>query len=245
LIASSIMSKKIAEGTESLVLNVTFGSGAFMKRLDQARELAETMVRLGAAHGVRTTAVLSRMDTPLGRSAGNALEITESIEALNGGGPDDLLEITLALAREMLTLAKIDVDPASMLQNGQALRVWNQMIRAQGGDPDAPIPVASRREIVRAEQSGYITRLDAFAVGVAAWRLGAGRSRKEDPVSPIAGVVCLAKPGDVVEQGQPILELHIDDADRLGGALEALIDAITIAPEPIETPPLIADILRS
>lgn len=245
LIASSIMSKKIAEGTESLVLNVTFGSGAFMKRLDQARELAETMVRLGAAHGVRTTAVLSRMDTPLGRSAGNALEITESIEALNGGGPDDLLEITLALAREMLTLAKIDVDPASVLQNGQALRVWNQMIRAQGGDPDAPIPVASRREIVRAEQSGYITRLDAFAVGVAAWRLGAGRSRKEDPVSPIAGVVCLAKPGDVVEQGQPILELHIDDADRLGGALEALIDAITIAPEPIETPPLIADILRS
>jgi len=245
LIASSIMSKKIAEGTESLVLNVTFGSGAFMKRLDQARELAETMVRLGAAHGVRTTAVLSRMDTPLGRSAGNALEITESIEALNGGGPDDLREITLALAREMLTLVKIDIDPASVLQNGQALGVWNQMIRAQGGDPDAPIPVAAQREIVRAEQSGYITRLDAFAVGVGAWRLGAGRSRKEDPVSPTAGVVCLAKPGEVVEQGQPILELHIDNADRLGGALEALIDAITIAPEPIETPPLIADILRS
>lgn len=245
LIASSIMSKKIAEGTESLVLNVTFGSGAFMKRLDQARELAETMVRLGAAHGVRTTAVLSRMDTPLGRSAGNALEITESIEALNGGGPNDLREITLALAREMLTLVKIDIDPASVLQNGQALGVWNQMIRAQGGDPDAPIPVAAHREIARAEQSGYITRLDAFAVGVAAWRLGAGRSRKEDPVSPIAGVVCLAKPGDVVERGQPILELHIDNADRLGGALEALIDAITIAPEPIETPPLIADILRS
>ena len=245
LIASSIMSKKIAEGTESLVLNVTFGSGAFMKRLDQARELAETMVHLGAAHGVRTTAVLSRMDTPLGRSAGNALEVSESIETLNGGGPSDLLEITLALAREMLALAKIDVDPASVLHNGQALHVWNQMIRAQGGDPDAPIPIASRREILRAERSGYITRLDAFAVGVAAWRLGAGRSRKEDPVSSIAGVVCLAKPGDVVEKGQPILELHIDDAERLGGALEALIDAVTIAPEPAELPPLIADILRS
>ncbi|MEI7617154.1 MAG: thymidine phosphorylase [Actinomycetota bacterium] len=245
LIASSIMSKKIAEGTESLVLNVTFGSGAFMKRLDQARELAETMVHLGAAHGVRTTAVLSRMDTPLGRSAGNALEVSESIETLNGGGPSDLLEITLALAREMLALAQIDVDPASVLHNGQALHVWNQMIRAQGGDPDAPIPIASRREILRAERSGYITRLDAFAVGVAAWRLGAGRSRKEDPVSSIAGVVCLAKPGDVVEKGQPILELHIDDVERLGGALEALIDAVTIAPEPAELSPLIADILRS
>ncbi|CAB4881438.1 unannotated protein [freshwater metagenome] len=244
LIASSIMSKKIAEGTESLVLNVTFGSGAFMKRLDHARELAETMVRLGTAHGVRTTAVLSRMDTPLGRSVGNAVEVAESIEALSGGGPADLLEITLALASEMLTLAGISTDPAPLLSDGRALAVWHAMISAQGGDPAARLPVATQREIVRAERSGYVTGVDAFAVGVASWRLGAGRSRKEDPVSPIAGVLCMAKPGDAVEQGQPVLELHIDDPTRLPGALAALHGAITIDAEPPIAQPLIADILR-
>ncbi len=245
LIASSIMSKKIAEGTESLVLDVTFGTGAFMKQLDQARELAETMVRIGTANGVRTTAVLSRMDTPLGRSAGNAIEVTESVETLSGGGPADLIDITLTLAREMLALAHIDMDPAPLLNDGRALSVWDAMIRAQSGDPAALLPVATQREVVRAERTGYITRLDAFGVGVAAWRLGAGRSRKEDPVSPIAGVVCLAKPGARIELGEPILELHVDDPGRLPAALQALQGAISIADEPVEALPLIADILRA
>lgn len=245
LIASSIMSKKIAEGTESLVLNVTFGTGAFMKQHDQARELAETMVRIGTTNGVRTTAVMSRMDTPVGRTVGNALEVQESVGVLAGGGPADLIEITLTLAREMLALAKIDIDPAVALANGDALRVWSTMIRAQSGDPDAALPVATQREVVRAERSGFLTGLDAFGVGVASWRLGAGRSRKEDPVSPIAGIICLAKPGDAVEAGQPILELHIDDAARLPHAMAALQGAIVIGPEPIDPLPLVADILRS
>ena len=245
LIASSIMSKKIAEGTEALVLNVTFGTGAFMKAHDQARELAETMVRLGEAHGVRTTAVLSRMDTPVGRCVGNALEVAEAVETLAGGGPDDLTEITLTLAREMLALAKISIDPATALSNGDALIRWNEMIRAQGGDPTGVLPVATRREVVRAERAGYVTTLDAFGVGVASWRLGAGRSRKEDPVSAIAGIVCLAKPGDAVEQGQPILELHIDDPDRLAHARAALEGAITVGDEPPQPVPLVSDILRS
>ncbi len=245
LIASSIMSKKIAEGTEALVLNVTFGTGAFMKAHDQARELAETMVRLGEAHGVRTTAVLSRMYTPVGRCVGNALEVAEAVETLAGGGPDDLTEITLTLAREMLALAKISIDPATALSNGDALIRWNEMIRAQGGDPTGVLPVATRREVVRAERAGYVTTLDAFGVGVASWRLGAGRSRKEDPVSAIAGIVCLAKPGDAVEQGQPILELHIDDPDRLAHALAALEGAITVGDEPPQPVPLVSDILRS
>ncbi len=244
LIASSIMSKKIAEGTEALVLNVTFGTGAFMKEHDQARELAETMVRLGQANSVRTTAVLSRMDTPVGRCVGNALEVTESVETLSGGGPSDLIEITLTLAREMLALAKITADPAKALSDGSALTVWNTMVRAQSGDPTAALPVATQREVVRADRAGYLTGLDAFGVGVASWRLGAGRSRKEDPVSAIAGVVCLAKPGDAVEQGQPILELHVDDPGRLASALTALEGAITIAAEPVELAPLVADILR-
>jgi thymidine phosphorylase len=245
LIASSIMSKKIAEGTEALVLNVTFGTGAFMKGHDQARELAETMVRLGTDHGVRTTAVLSRMDTPVGRAVGNALEVTESVETLAGGGPADLIEITLALAREMLALTKIPIDPAMALADGSAHAVWETMVRAQAGDSSATLPQATQREIIRAERSGYLSTLDAFGIGVASWRLGAGRSRKEDPVSPIAGIMCHAKPGDAVEQGQPILELHVDDASRLPAALAALQGAITIGDEPPAAVPLVADILRS
>jgi thymidine phosphorylase len=185
------------------------------------------------------------MDTPVGRTVGNALEVKESVEALAGGGPADLIEITLTLAREMLTLAKIDIDPAAALAHGDALQVWNTMIRAQSGDPEAELPVATQREVVRAERSGYLTGLDAFGIGVASWRLGAGRSRKEDPVSPIAGIVCLAKPGDAVEAGQPILELHVDDAARLPQAMAALHGAIVIDPEPLDPVPLVADILRS
>ena len=223
LIASSIMSKKIAEGSSALVLDVKVGSGAFMKNVSDARELAETMVSLGTAHGTRTVALLTDMHTPLGRTAGNALEVAESVEVLAGGGPADVVELTLALAREMLGAVGLDqIDPADALRDGRAMDVWRRMISAQGGDPAAALPTARERHIVTAPASGVLSRLDAFAVGVAAWRLGAGRARKEDPVSAGAGVVMLAKPGDAVEQGQPLLELHADDPDRFATALDAL-----------------------
>jgi thymidine phosphorylase len=245
LIASSIMSKKIAEGTQSLVLDVKVGTGAFMRSLDDARLLAETMVQLGTAHGVRTTALLTTMDTPLGRTAGNAMEVAEAVEILHGGGPADMIEITLALADEMVALAGLTADPRRHLSDGSAHEVWRAMVRAQGGDPDAPLAESSNREVVRAPASGFVHRLDALAVGVAAWRLGAGRSRKEDPVSPVAGVVCLAKPGDAVVEGEPVLELHVDDPDRLESAMAALDGALTVGLEPPTLPPLVIDTIRA
>ncbi|HEV7757280.1 MAG TPA: thymidine phosphorylase [Mycobacteriales bacterium] len=232
LIASSIMSKKIAEGASALVLDVKVGSGAFMKSLPDARSLAETMVRLGHDHGVRTVALLTDMSTPLGRTAGNALEVTESVEVLAGGGPADVVALTVELAREMLAAVGLsDVDPALALADGRAMDVWRRMIAAQGGDPSAPLPVAPEVEVVRAEADGVVSRLDAYAVGVAAWRLGAGRARKEDPVSASAGVVMLRKPGEAVRAGEPVLELHTESADRIAGALEALAGALDIASE--------------
>ncbi|MGH9185137.1 MAG: thymidine phosphorylase, partial [Acidimicrobiales bacterium] len=237
LIASSIMSKKIAEGTAALVLDVKVGSGAFMKDVASARELAATMVELGTAHGVRTSALLTDMNVPLGRTAGNAMEVAESVETLAGGGPADLVELTLTLAREMLALVGRDrIDPAGVLASGKAMDSWRALIRAQGGDPGATLPVAPEREVLAAPASGVVRRLDALAVGVAAWRLGAGRARKEDPVSPTAGVVCLAKPGDRVKTGQPVLELHADDPARFPAALEALAGAIEVG-APDQPPP--------
>jgi thymidine phosphorylase len=240
LIASSIMSKKIAEGTAALVLDVKVGTGAFMKDLDQARELAATMVALGEEHQVRTTALLTRMDTPLGRAVGNALEVQESVAALSGNGPDDLMEVTLALARQMLALAGIDADPAAAIADGRAHKTFRAMVRAQGGDPDAPLPRAAHvRPALPAPADGWLTGLDALKVGTAAWRLGAGRARKEDPVSASAGVLCLAKPGDQVRKGQPLLELHADDAERLGPAEQALDAAATVSdhePRPSPSP---------
>ncbi len=241
LIASSIMSKKIAEGTSALVLDVKVGSGAFMAELDQARRLAETMVGLGEAHGVRTRALLTRMDTPLGRSAGNALEVAESVEVLQGGGPADLVEVTLALAREMLDVVGIDADPAAALADGTAFDRWRAIIAAQGGDPDAPLPLARERHVVAAPATGVVRRLDARAVGVAAWRLGAGRARKEDPVSAAAGVVWHATVGDEIAAGAPLFELHADDPTRIEAALAALEGAVDIGPGPIEVPPLVID----
>jgi thymidine phosphorylase len=231
LIASSIMSKKIAEGTSALVLDVKVGSGAFMQQLDDARRLAETMVMLGGEFGVRTSAVLTRKDTPLGRNVGNALEVSECLEVLNGGGPDDLVEVTLALAREMLALAGVDADPEAALSDGRALERFRAMVQAQHGDPDAPLPQAAHVETVPAPATGRLQRLDARAIGVAAWRLGAGRATKKDAVSATAGVVCLAKPGDAVEAGAPLLELHCDEPARFGRAHDALEDAIAIGPD--------------
>jgi thymidine phosphorylase len=223
LIASSIMSKKIAEGTGALVLDVKVGSGAFMKDVDQARELAETMVALGTDAGVHTVALLTDMATPLGLTAGNAIEVRESVEVLAGGGPADVVELTLALAREMLAGAgREDVDPADVLSSGRAMDTWRQMIAAQGGDPDAPLPTARESHVVNAPSSGVLTRLDALAVGMAAWRLGAGRARKEDPVQAGAGVEWHARPGDTVREGEPLLTLHTDEPDRFERALASL-----------------------
>jgi thymidine phosphorylase len=229
LIASSIMSKKIAEGADALVLDVKTGSGAFMKDVDDARELARTMVGLGETAGVHTVALVTAMDRPLGRAAGNAVEVAESVEVLAGGGPADVVELTLALAREMLAGAgRSDVDPADALADGRAMDVWRRMIAAQGGDPDAPLPRPAETHVVTAPATGTLTRLDAYALGVAAWRLGAGRARKEDPVSAAAGVVWTAGVGERVQAGQPLLELHTDDAARIPRALEALENAIGV-----------------
>ena len=242
LIASSIMSKKIAEGTSALVLDVKVGSGAFMKDFDKARELAQTMVDLGHAHGVTTVALLTEMSTPLGLTIGNALEVTESVEVLAGGGPADVRELTLALAGEMLACAGLtDVDPAAALDDGRAMDSWRAMVKSQKGDPDAPLPTAPEVELVRATSKGFVTQVDALAMGVAAWRLGAGRARKEDPVDHAAGIVLRKRPGDRVDVGDVLYELHASDAARIPAALETAASAFAIKrtrPKPV---PLIHD----
>jgi thymidine phosphorylase len=237
LIASSIMSKKIAEGTGALVLDVKVGTGAFMKTLDEARELAETMVELGVGAGVATVALITDMSTPLGRTAGHSLEVRESLEVLEGGGPPDVVELTLALAREMLAAAGLDVkDPADALADGRAMDVWRRMIAAQGGDPDAPLPTARETHQVLAPADGVLVRLDALAVGRAAWRLGAGRSRKEDPVQAAAGVELHATPGGWVHGGDPLMTLHTDTPEQFDAALAALEGGYDIAPEGARPP---------
>ena len=244
LIASSIMSKKIAEGTGALVLDVKVGTGAFMKDEASARELAETMVALGQDAGVHTVALLTDMSTPLGLTAGNGLEVAESVEVLAGGGPADVVELTLALAREMLAGAgRADVDPADRLADGSAMDVWRRMVAAQGGDPDAPLPRSRESHVVPAPATGVLTRLDAMAVGLAAWRLGAGRARKEDPVQAAAGVRWHARPGDEVAEGQPLLTLHTDEPERLDRALSALAGGVDVAPPgtAYHAPPLVLD----
>jgi thymidine phosphorylase len=241
LIASSIMSKKIAEGTGALVLDVKVGTGAFMKDLPRARELAETMVGLGTDAGVYTVALLTDMATPLGLTAGNALEVRESVEVLAGGGPADVVELTVALAREMLAGAgREDVDPAEVLASGGAMDAWKRMIAAQGGDPEAELPTARETQVVTAPSSGVLTRLDAMAVGLAAWRLGAGRAKQGDAVQAGAGVEWHARPGDQVTEGQPLLTLHTDEPDRFERALASLeggydvaADASSYEPTPI------------
>ncbi|MFT4109454.1 thymidine phosphorylase [Propionicimonas sp.] len=229
MISASIMSKKIAEGTASLVLDVKTGAGAFMKTYPDSKALAETMVGIGTAAGVNTVALITNMDTPLGRSAGNGLEVAESVEVLAGGGPADVVELTLALAREMLACAGIDADPADALASGRAMDAWRAMISAQGGDPDAPLPVARHTEIVTAGASGYLARMDAMAVGLAAWRLGAGRAKQGDPVQPAAGVTWHAGLGDAVRAGQPLFTLHTDTPERIERAVAALDGAVDIA----------------
>jgi thymidine phosphorylase len=233
LIASSIMSKKIAEGTGALVLDVKVGSGAFMKSLADARELARTMVALGTAHGVTTVALLTDMSTPLGRAVGNAVEVEEAVEVLAGGGPPDVVELTLTLARTMLAcVGRSDVDPEGALAGGRAMDFWRAMVRAQGGDPDAPLARAAEWEEIRADRDGYVRAVDALAIGTAAWRLGAGRARKEDPVVASAGVILRRRPGERVRAGDVLVELRAQDLGRMPAAIEAARAAITVADAP-------------
>jgi thymidine phosphorylase len=241
LIASSIMSKKIAEGTSALVLDVKVGTGAFMKSADDAGELARTMVELGKAHGVTTVALLTDMTTPLGYAIGNAVEVAEAVEVLAGGGPADVVELTLALAREMLAAAGLDDDPSAALKSGRAMDSWRALVRAQGGDPDAPLPAAGEVEYVRADRDGYVSAMDAYPLGVAAWRLGAGRARKEDPVAAAAGIVLHKKPGDPVKRGETLFEARTDDAGRIPAALAAADGAIVIADAAPEPRPLVLE----
>ena len=241
LIASSIMSKKIAEGTGALVLDVKVGSGAFMKDAEMARELARTMVELGKAHGVRTVALLTDMDTPLGLAVGNAVEVEESLAVLAGGGPADVVELTLALAREMLAAAGLEADPARALESGAAMDSWRAMIRAQGGDPDAALPTARETEVLRAGTDGVVAGIDALDVGLAAWRLGAGRARKEDPVSFGAGIVLKVRPGDPVRAGDVLLELRADEPARIPAALATAAGAVRIGPDAPTRAPLLID----
>ncbi|MGI9198174.1 MAG: thymidine phosphorylase [Candidatus Nanopelagicaceae bacterium] len=227
LIASSIMSKKIAEGTGALVLDVKTGSGAFMSDPLKARELATVMVEIGKSAGVNIRALITAMDVPLGLTAGNALEVRESVEVLSGGGPADVVELTVLLAREMLELAGIQgVDPADNLKNGKAMDHWRRMIKAQSGDPDGKLPVAKEQQVIAAERSGVITKMDALKVGIAAWRLGAGRSRQGEQLQLGAGIEIHAKPGAKVEKGSPLFTLHSDKPELFERALESLSGAV-------------------
>jgi thymidine phosphorylase len=244
LIASSIMSKKIAEGTESLVLDVKFGSGAFLKDIERSRELARTMVALGTDAGVNTTALLTDMNVPLGLAIGNANEVRESVEVLAGGGPADIVELTVALAREMLAMAGMtDVDVAANLHNGRAMDSWRKTIAAQGGDPDAALPVARETHVVLAERDGVLLDQLALPFGISAWRLGAGRARKQDAVQHAAGIDLHAKPGDVVRKGEPLFTLSADEPARFARALEALEGSYVIgdAQDYVPRGPLVAE----
>ena len=228
LIASSIMSKKIAEGTDALVLDVKTGSGAFMKTEEDSRELARRLVGLGKASGVNTSALITRMDVPLGYACGNGIEVAEAIEVLAGGGPSDVVELTVALARRMVEAAGLDADPEQVLASGAAMDVWRAMIRAQGGDPDAALPIAKHSDDLHAPHDGVVTDIDAMSVGIAAWRLGAGRARKEDPVQAAAGVLLRVRPGDRVVTGQPLATLLTDTPEAIDRARAALEGAFTL-----------------
>jgi thymidine phosphorylase len=245
LIASSIMSKKIAEGTSALVLDVKTGKGAFMSDPEKAKELARVMVDLGKRAGVNTVALVTAMDIPLGLTAGNALEVRESIEVLSGGGPEDVVKLTVLLAQEMLDLAGMkDADPAAALKNGKAMDVWRAMISSQGGDPDAKLPVAQENTVVRADKDGTILSMDAMKVGMAAWRLGAGRSRQGEKVQAGAGIEIHAKPGEHIKAGSPLYTLHTDVEATFNRALESLQDSVEIGEMPaggIDRLPLIIE----
>jgi thymidine phosphorylase len=240
LIASSIMSKKIAEGTGALILDVKTGNGAFMSDPEKAKELATTMVELGKRAGVTTRALVTAMDVPLGKTAGNALEVRESVEVLAGGGPSDVVELTLVLAREMLDAAGVNgKDPEEALKDGSAMDHWRRMVKAQGGDPDAPLPTARETKIIRADRDGVISSMNALQVGISAWRLGAGRERQGESVQAGAGIEIHAKPGDQIKKGETLFSLHTDEAARFERAEAALEGAVVIGSHVAEHLPLV------
>ena len=245
LIASSIMSKKIAEGTESLVLDVKFGSGAFMQNINDSRELAKVMVQLGKDAGLNMTAFLTAMNVPLGYAIGNANEVQEALDVLNGGGPADVVELTVTFAEEMLALAGIvDVDVMENLKNGKAMDSWNQMITAQGGNIKAKLPVADENYTIYSDVDGYVSKQDALSFGIAAWRLGAGRARKEDPVDHSAGITLHAKYGDYIQAGEPIYTMYASNGGKFSRALEVLHNAIEIADTAPQVQPLIVEKIK-
>ncbi|MEF3324055.1 thymidine phosphorylase [Gulosibacter sp. GYB002] len=248
LIASSIMSKKIAEGTDALVLDVKYGAGSFMGAIERSRELAETMVALGTDAGVKVSALITSMEAPLGYAIGNANEVRESVEVLAGGGPADIVELTVETAREMLALVGIpDADVEGHLRDGKAMDVWRKFVIAQGGDPDAPLPVAPEQHEVRAERDGVVMAQDAYKFGVGAWRLGAGRARAADPVVHSAGIDLAVKPGDAVRKGDLLYTLHAENADRFALALDSLDGALELG-EPgteVSVTPLIAERIQA
>jgi thymidine phosphorylase len=242
LIASSIMSKKLAEGARSLVLDVKVGRGAFLKTEAESRELARTMVDLGVAYGVPTRALLTDMDRPLGRAVGNAVEVTESLDVLAGGGPDDVVALTVALAREMLDVAGIDgVDPAQTLADGTAMDCFRQLIAAQGGDPEAPLPLGTHTETVVASRSGVMGDIDAMAVAMAVWRLGAGRAQPGDPVQAGAGLYLHRRSGEPVAAGETLFTLYTETPERLPSALAELDGGWSVADAAPPQRPVVLD----
>ena len=242
LIASSVMSKKLAEGIGALVLDVKVGAGALLESEAASRELAHTMVELGAAHGVPTHAFLTDMDSPLGATVGNALEVAEAIEVLAGGGPPDVVELTLRLAEGMLELAGVDGrDPAQTLRDGSAMDRFRRLVSAQGGDLSVPLPVGACSENVIAYRNGTMADIDAMAVGLAAWRLGAGRSRPGEQVQPGAGVRIHRRPGEPVSTGEPVFTLYTDTPERFGAAMAELDGAWSVGDTPPRARPLIID----
>lgn len=246
LIASSVMSKKIAEGARALVLDTKVGSGAFLKTEEESRELARTMVELGTAHGLTTRAVLTDMSTPLGRAVGNAVEVAESLEVLAGGGPADVVELTLTLAAEMLDAAGIDgVDPAQTLRDGSAMDRFRELVAAQGGDPTADLPVGPHAETVTAPRDGRMESIDAMAVGMAVWRLGAGRSAPGERVQPGAGLRIHRKVGEPVSAGEPLFTLYTETPDRFEGAIAELDGAWSVGDAAPPPRPLIIDRITS
>jgi len=223
------------------VLDVKTGNGAFMSDLARAQRLARTMVKIGNDAGVRTRALITAMDVPLGLAVGNAIEVTESLEVLAGGGPQDLVDLVLALANEMLDIAGIDADPKEAITSGRAMDHWRSMVSAQGGDPDAALPKAKYEHVIAAPESGTVTTLEAYGVGVAAWRLGAGRAHKEDAIAHGAGIWLHAKPGDTVTEGEPLMTLLADDEARFQAAVAELDGAYEINGTPMDRLSLIVE----
>ena len=242
LIASSVMSKKLAEGADALVLDTKVGKGAFLKTEAESRDLARTMVELGEAHGVSTRALLTDMNVPLGRAVGNAVEVAESLDVLAGGGPDDVVELTVALAREMVDAAGLDgVDPADTLADGSAMDCFRALVAAQGGDLSQPLPVGSQTETVVAPHSGTMGDIDAMAVGLAVWRLGAGRAAPGHQVQFGAGVRIHRRPGEPVAAGEPLFTLSTDTPERFSAALAELDGGWSVGDSAPPVRPLIID----